>query len=256
MYVDSHCHLDKLGQTKAQLSETLKFAKARGVEHFLCVAVSVKEFDAMQSAIAGFDNISISCGVHPLYQKDCCSYEDLLSVCRLPNVVAVGETGLDYFYSEETRDTQMMSFIEHIKVANEVNKPLIIHTRDARQDTLDTLVKYKDPNTRGVLHCFTETLDMALKAIELGFYISFSGIVTFNSAKALREVARVIPLEKMLIETDSPWLAPVPHRGEKNQPGYVVEVAEFIAKLRGVSVQEIANATTQNFYHLFNEIKR
>lgn len=256
MFVDSHCHLDRLGQDKTQLIETLNFAKRRGVEHFLCVAVSVKEFDTMQTAISGLDNISISCGVHPLHQEDCCSYQELLDVCGLPEVVAVGETGLDYFYSEDTRETQMLSFIDHIKVANTVNKPLIIHTRDARQDTLDTLVKYKDPETKGVLHCFTESLEMALAAIEMGFYISFSGIVTFNSAKELREVAKVIPLERMLIETDSPWLAPVPHRGKQNQPGYVVEVAEFIAELRGISVDHVAKVTTQNFYNLFSEIKR
>lgn len=256
MFVDSHCHLDRLGQDKKQLTETLNFAKARGVEHFLCVAVSVKEFDTMQTAIDGLDDISISCGVHPLHQEDCCSYDELLKVCSLPHVVAVGETGLDYFYSEDTRETQMRSFIDHIKVANVVKKPLIIHTRDARQDTLDTLVKYKALETQGVLHCFTESLDMALQAIDMGFYISFSGIVTFSSAKELREVAKAVPLERMLIETDSPWLAPVPHRGQQNQPGYVVEVAEFIADLRGITIAELAKVTTENFYNLFSEIKR
>ena len=256
MYVDSHCHLDRLGQDKKQLSETIDFAKSRGVEHFLCVAVSVKEFSAMQTAIAGIENVSVSCGVHPLHQEDCCSFDDLHAVCSQPEVVAVGETGLDYFYSEETKNTQMTSFIDHIKVANEVNKPLIIHTRDAKEDTLSTLKTHKLTSTKGVLHCFTESLDMALAAIDMGFYISFSGIVTFNSASELREVAKVIPLERMLIETDSPWLAPVPHRGKQNQPGYVVEVGEFIANLRGISVEELAQATTNNFYTLFDQIKR
>ena len=255
MYVDSHCHLDRLGQSKIQLTETINFAKSRGVEHFLCVAVSVKEYAAMKEAIAGIDSVSVSCGVHPLHQEDCCSYDELLAVCSQSEVVAVGETGLDYFYSEDTRETQMTSFIDHIKVANEVKKPLIIHTREAREDTLETLKTYKLPTTKGVLHCFTESLDMALSAIDMGFYISFSGIVTFNSAEELRQVAKAIPLEKMLIETDSPWLAPVPHRGKQNQPGYVVEVAEFIANLRGISVEELARITTRNFYTLFDQIK-
>ncbi|WP_100641122.1 TatD family hydrolase [Alteromonas facilis] len=256
MFIDSHCHLDRLGQSKDELGQTLAFARQRGVEHFLCVAVSVKDFEPMLQAIDGFDNVSASCGVHPLHQDDRCERDILLEACSHPRVVAVGETGLDYYYSEDTRDVQMASFIDHIHVANAVKKPLIIHTRDARQDTLDTLRQHLAEGTRGVLHCFTESLDMALAAIDLGFYISFSGIVTFNSAKELREVAKQIPLERMLIETDSPWLAPVPHRGKQNQPGYVVEVAECIAKLRGVSVDTIAKATSDNFFTLFDRIER
>lgn len=256
MFVDSHCHLDRLGQTQAQLSETLKFASDRGVEHFLCVSVSVREYGDMLSAVQMYNNVSVSCGVHPLHQEDRCEKAELLSVCSQDNVVAVGETGLDYFYSAETRESQMASFIEHIEVANQVSKPLIIHTRDAKQDTIETLKQYKAAHTIGVLHCFTESLDMALEAIDMGFYISFSGIVTFKSAQELREVAKAIPLDRMLIETDSPWLAPVPYRGQKNQPGYVVEVAEFIAQLRGISVQDLAKATTDNFYRLFSQITR
>ncbi|MDM7860736.1 YchF/TatD family DNA exonuclease [Alteromonas sp. ASW11-36] len=255
MFVDSHCHLDRLGQSKEELAATLKFAKDRGVEHFLCVSVSVKDYQPMLKAIEGLDNISVSCGVHPLHQEDRCAKQELLDVCSDERVVAVGETGLDYFYSEDTRDVQMASFIDHIHVANELNKPLIIHTRDARQDTLDALRKHKAESTQGVLHCFTESLEMAEAAIALGFYISFSGIVTFNSAKELREVAKAIPLDRILIETDSPWLAPVPHRGKQNQPGYVVEVAEFIAQLRGISVAELAAATTANFYRLFDRVE-
>ena len=151
-------------------------------------------------------------------------------------------------------EVQRQSFIDHIKVANVLNKPLIIHTRDAREDTIALLREYKDPGTKGVLHCFTESLEMAEAAMELGFYISISGIVTFNSAKSLREVVKAVPLERLLIETDSPWLAPVPHRGKSNQPGFVVEVAEFIADLKGISVDELAKATTENFYRLFDQI--
>jgi TatD DNase family protein len=256
MFVDSHCHLDRLGQTQEQLAETIKFANKRGVEHLLCVSVSVREYADMLSAVEGFSGVSVSCGVHPLHQEDRCEKSQLFEVCSQDRVVAVGETGLDYFYSADTRESQMASFIEHIEVANEVAKPLIIHTRDAREDTLNTLKQYKAEHTNGVLHCFTESLEMAEQAIDMGFYISFSGIVTFKSADELREVAKAIPLERMLIETDSPWLAPVPYRGQKNQPGYVVEVAEFIAQLRGESVSTIAQHTTDNFYRLFNQIER
>jgi TatD DNase family protein len=255
VFVDSHCHLDRLDKSPAELAEVLTFARRRGVEHFLCVAVSVKEFPAMMAAIEGFDNVSASCGVHPLHQEDACSYEELFAMASRDDVIAIGETGLDYFYSADTKEVQLRSFVDHIKVANELKKPLIIHTRDAREDTLALLTEYKAATTQGVLHCFTESWEMAEAAIAMGFYISISGIVTFHSAKELQDVVKKIPLDKLLIETDSPWLAPVPFRGKQNQPGYVREVAEFIAKLRGISVEELAKATTDNFYTLF-AIKR
>ena len=182
MFVDSHCHLDRLGQTQDQLAETIKFANKRGVEHLLCVSVSVREYADMLSAVEGFSGVSVSCGVHPLHQEDRCEKSQLLEVCSQERVVAVGETGLDYFYSADTRESQMASFIEHIEVANEVAKPLIIHTRDAREDTLNTLKQYKAEHTNGVLHCFTESLEMAAQAIDMGFSISFSGLVTFKNA--------------------------------------------------------------------------
>ena len=151
---------------------------------------------------------------------------------------------------------QLASFVDHIKVANALQKPLIIHTRDAREDTLSLLKEHKNPETKGVLHCFTESLDMALAAIDLGFYVSISGSVTFNSADELREVVKALPMERLLIETDSPWLAPVPHRGKQNQPGFVVEVAEFIASVKGVTVEELARQTTENFYTLFSHVRQ
>lgn len=255
MFVDSHCHLDRL-EKHGNTQDIINFAQSRGVEHFLCVAVSVREFDEMHAKVKAFDNVSVSCGVHPLHQEDACDYDTLLAKASSDDVVAIGETGLDYFYSEETRDIQKQSFVDHIKVANALNKPLIIHTRGAHTDTIDLLKQHKHDNTTGVLHCFTESLDMAREAMELGFYISISGIVTFNSADELRDVVKAIPLDRLLIETDSPWLAPVPHRGKENQPGYVVEVAEFIAELKGISVDVLANATTNNFYQLFSMIKR
>ncbi|WP_026375017.1 TatD family hydrolase [Aestuariibacter salexigens] len=256
MFVDSHCHLDRLGQSPEQLKQTLEFATQRGVSHMLCVAVSVREYEQMYETVRGFDNVSVSCGVHPLHQEDACDFVTLLDMASRPEVVAVGETGLDYHYSAETREVQLHSFVDHIKVANVTNKPLIIHTRDARDDTLALLNEHKDDSTNGVLHCFTETQEMAEQAIDMGLYISLSGIVTFQSAKRLKKVAQSIPLDRLLIETDSPWLAPVPYRGKQNQPGYVVEVAEYIAKLRGISVEELARATTDNFYRLFSACKR
>ncbi len=252
MFVDSHCHLDRLKQGPEALAETLDFARTRGVEHFLCVCVSVNDYDSMLETVSNFDDVSVSCGVHPLHQDEACSFEELLEKAQREEVVAIGETGLDYFYSPESKEVQLTSFVDHIKVANETKKPLIIHTRDAREDTINLLREHKASHTKGVLHCFTESLEMAHAAIEMDFYISISGIVTFNSATALREVVKAIPLERLLIETDSPWLAPVPHRGKQNQPGYVVEVAEFIADLKGVSVKELAEATTRNFYRLFS----
>lgn len=252
MFVDSHCHLDKLDKTTEELSDVLNFARNRGVEHFLCVAISVKDFPAMLATVADFDDVSVSCGVHPLYQEDACSYDDLLNMASNESVVAIGETGLDYFYSAETKAVQLVSFVDHIKVANKLNKPLIIHTRDARVDTIKLLKEHKDPSTQGVLHCFTENWEMAQAAIELGMYISISGIVTFKTATELQEVVKKIPLDKLLIETDSPWLAPVPYRGKPNQPGFVREVGEFIAELKGISVDELAKVTTDNFYKLFS----
>ncbi|MGK0305239.1 MAG: TatD DNase family protein [Gammaproteobacteria bacterium] len=251
MFVDSHCHLDKLDKTPEELSDVLNFARSRGVEHFLCVSVSVKDFPMMLDTVKEFNDVSVSCGVHPLHQEDACGYDELLNMANNEKVVAIGETGLDYFYSAETKSVQLTSFVDHIKVANKLSKPLIIHTRDAREDTIDLLKLHKDPATRGVLHCFTETWEMAQAAIELGMYISISGIVTFKTATELQQVVKKIPLDKLLIETDSPWLAPVPYRGKPNQPGFVREVGEFIAELRGISVEELAKITTNNFYDLF-----
>ncbi|MBF7072906.1 TatD family hydrolase [Glaciecola sp. MH2013] len=256
MFVDSHCHLDRLKKTDNELLQVVGKAQDRKVEHMLCVAVSVKEFESMRKAVAGFDNVSLSCGVHPLHNEDVTDYDTLLEHAKRDDVVAVGETGLDYFYSAETKDIQKNSFIDHIKVANEVNKPLIIHTRDAREDTISLLKQYKNETTNGVLHCFTESLEMAKEAISLGFYISISGIVTFASAKELQETVKLLPLERLLIETDSPWLAPVPHRGKENEPANVVDVAYFISELKGISVSELAKATTDNFYKLFSQVKR
>jgi TatD DNase family protein len=256
VFVDSHCHLDRLDKNGPALDEVVKQALAANVEHMLCVAVSVKEFAQMKSTVGHYPDVSMSCGVHPLHNEDVCDYETLLAHAQYDDVVAVGETGLDYFYSEETASVQMKSFVDHIKVANVVKKPLIIHTRSAQEDTLQALKENYDPRTGAVLHCFTESLEMAQAAMQMGIYISISGIVTFSSAKELQETVKQIPLDKLLIETDSPWLAPVPFRGKKNEPKHVIEVAKFIAKLKGVSIEKLAQHTTENFYRLFTHINR
>lgn len=256
MFVDSHCHLDRIVDDANELTKIVENASAKGVEHMLCVAVSVKEFEAMQQAVSHFSNVSMSCGVHPLHQEDACEISTLREHAALSQVVAVGETGLDYHYSADTKEVQLQSFKDHIVVANEVKKPLIIHTRQAQEDTLNLLGTHYEESTGAVLHCFTESLEMAQAAIEMGIYISISGIVTFKSADELRETVKQIPLEKLLIETDSPWLTPTPYRGKKNEPQYVKRVGEYIADLKGISVQELAEATTNNFYQLFSSIQR
>ncbi|MEM0514724.1 YchF/TatD family DNA exonuclease [Pseudoalteromonas sp. YIC-827] len=258
MIVDSHCHLDRLDFDKLgqDLPSVLAQARANDVEHFLCVSVTLQQFPQMLEKIAAFDDVSASCGVHPLDQKDALDIDLLRRLAVHDKVVAIGETGLDYYYSGDTKQVQQDSFVGHIQVANEINKPLIIHTRDAKADTINLMREHNAERCGGVLHCFTEDLDMAKKAMDLGFYISISGIVTFRNAEQLRDVVKQVPLDRLLIETDSPYLAPVPHRGKTNQPAYVQDVAYFIADLKGVSYKELASTTTDNFYRLFNGINR
>lgn len=257
MIVDSHCHLDRLNFDELGLSleQVLENARAKKVEHFLCVSVTLDQFPGMLEKVQNFPDVSVSCGVHPLDQKDVLDKARLLTLANNDKVVAIGETGLDYYYSKDTHQVQKDSFAGHIDVANELNKPLIIHTRDAKQDTLDIMRAHNAEKCGGVLHCFTEDWEMAKQALDLGFYISISGIVTFRNASALREVVEKIPLDRLLIETDSPYLAPVPHRGKTNQPAYVEDVAYFIADLKNLAFSELAKATTDNFYQLFKLAK-
>ncbi|WP_116473121.1 TatD family hydrolase [Zobellella maritima] len=258
MLVDSHCHIDRLayGKKHANIAEVINKAGARGVNHMLCISVGLSSFPAMLETIAPYPQVFASCGVHPLHQNDERFDATLLrQLAADPAVVAIGETGLDYFYAPETRDLQLPAFEQHVATAVELDKPLIIHTRDAQQDTLDILRQGQAQQVGGVLHCFTESLAMAEAAMELGFYISISGIVTFRSADALREVVKALPLERLLVETDSPWLAPVPFRGEENEPAYVRTVAEYIAQLKGISPEQVAEQTTANFFELFKLAK-
>jgi TatD DNase family protein len=257
LLVDSHCHLDRLsyGSKQTDLADVLAKATARQVGYFLCVSVTQQQFPGMLAAIAPYPQVFASCGVHPLNQDPGVDGPLLLEQARDPRVVAIGETGLDYFYSPENKEVQQASFREHIRVARALNKPLIIHTRDAQDDTLRIMREEGADSVGGVLHCFTESLDMAEAAMAMGFYISISGIVTFKSAAALQEVVKALPLERLLVETDSPYLAPVPHRGRENEPAFVVEVAQFIADLRQIPLLELAQVTSRNFFALFSLAK-
>ncbi|PCJ19039.1 MAG: hypothetical protein COB04_06580 [Gammaproteobacteria bacterium] len=268
--VDSHCHLDSLDLTDYgnSLSLALKAAEQVDVKHFLCVGLDLESFPSMYALVKDRDNVSVSVGVHPLHvdkkehedeaaqsevlQGNTLDVDLLSSFARRSKVVAVGETGLDYFYSPDNKVLQQAMLSQHVQVAREVSKPIIVHSRGAKQDTLAILNAEHAREVGGVLHCFTEDLDMAKQAIELGFYISFSGIVTFKNATSLKDVVRQLPLENMLIETDSPYLAPVPHRGQPNQPKHVVHVAECIAEIKQVALEEVVEATTRNFEDLFS----
>lgn len=258
MLVDSHCHLDRLDYASkhVDIADAIAKASARGVSHLLCVSVTLEQFPSMLANIAPFPQVFASCGVHPLDQESPWSPELLRQLAASPRVVAIGETGLDYFYHPEHKLIQQHAFREHIRVARELGKPLIIHTRDAQEDTLAILREEGAEAVGGVLHCFTEDWAMAEAAMALGFYISISGIVTFRNADRLRDVARRLPADRLLIETDSPYLAPVPHRGVENEPAYVRDVAEYVAWLRNISVEEISALTSENFFRLFSLAKR
>lgn len=258
MFVDSHCHLDRLELEKLgmDLPAVLQAAKAQQVEHMLCVSVSLAEFPAMAALVHNYPQVSVSCGEHPLHQTDVLDVAMLKQLAADPKVVAVGETGLDYFYSPDTKQLQQDAFISHIETANQLNKPLIVHTRDAKADTLAILRQYQAERCGGVLHCFTEDWETAKAALDLGFYISFSGIMTFKNADPLREVVKQVPLDRLLIETDSPYLAPVPYRGKTNQPAYVSAVAAAVADIKGVSIEALAKLTSENFYRLFPLVQK
>ena len=256
MYVDSHCHLsfpelaDKLPEIRAAMA-------AASVDRALCICTTLEEFDRVHALALGFDNFWCSAGVHP-DNEDVRepSVDDLLALAALPKVVAIGETGLDYYRlggrSIADMAWQRERYRVHIRAARASDLPLVIHTRSASADTLDVLREEGRGQARGVFHCFTETADVARAALDLGFYISFSGILTFKTAADLRAVAAFVPLDRCLIETDSPYLAPVPYRGKTNSPAYVPWVARQLAEVKGMEVEAVADATSRNFELLFN----
>jgi len=254
--VDSHCHID-FDPLYPRIDDVLANARENDVSYLLCVSVNLEDFPRVLALAEQHDHIFASVGVHPNEQAGRePSVDELLELADHPRVVAIGETGLDYFRSQGELDWQRDRFRRHIRASRECGKPLIVHSRDAPGDTIRVMRGEKADGAGGVMHCFAEDWDMAKQALELGFYISFSGIVTFKNAKAVQEVARKTPLDRILVETDSPYLAPVPYRGKTNEPAYVRHTAEYVAELRGISYEELARATSDNFFRLFRHAAR
>jgi TatD DNase family protein len=259
MYIDSHCHIN-FPELAARMPEILARMAENKVTHALCVSVDLPDFPQVLAVAEQYPHIYASVGVHPDYADTPePTVEQLVSLADHPKIVAIGETGLDYFRLTGDLEWQRERFRTHIKASRITRKPLIIHTRSASEDTIRILHEEgagtADGGVAGVMHCFTESLEVARAAIDLGFYISFSGIVTFKSARDLQEVARQVPMDRILIETDSPYLAPVPHRGKMNEPGFVSHVAEYLSTLKGVPVETVAEQTSANFFNLFKAVQ-
>lgn len=252
--IDSHCHLNILNYKKQHrnLDEVIAKAGVRDVKFMLAISTTLLDYYTLKELVGDRENIAISCGVHPLNQQILYDVEEFHRSAAEERVVALGETGLDYFYQQDTKIQQQAAFRDHIRTSIELNKPIIIHTRAAFDDTLAILREEKIEKCGGVLHCFTENKEAAAKLLDLGLYISFSGILTFRNAEKIRDAACYVPLERMLIESDAPYLAPVPHRGKENQPAFVRDVANYMAVLKGVDIETLATVTTENFSRLFH----
>ncbi len=255
MLVDSHCHLPlciKAEETAAQLIEN---ASKLGVTHMLCVSVDLEGLDQILQLTSSYPSISATVGVHPNSEVAVePTLDQLTDLGKDSSVVAIGETGLDYFRSMGDLEWQRERFRVHIAAARKASKPLVVHSREAKADVISILRKEKAHEVGGVMHCFVDDYDTAKRVLDLGFYISFSGIVTFKNAQMVQDVAKKIPLDRLLVETDSPYLAPVPYRGKENQPAYVRYIAEHLADLKGVSFSYLAEATTNNFFKLFKPL--
>lgn len=255
MLVDSHCHLDRLDFDKlgCDLGEAVASAERAGVHRLLCVCISAENRIKVATIAENFPNVFASAGVHPSdVAEQVVSVEELIHWCDHPKVVALGESGLDYHYSADTAAIQIESFANHLQAGRQLGLPVIVHTRNAKQDTMDVIKQHGCVESAGVMHCFTEDWEMAREALDRNFYISISGIVTFRNADQLRDVAKKVPMDRLMVETDSPYLAPVPYRGKTNQPAYVREVAEYVAQLRGMSYEALAEQTSENFFRLFS----
>ena len=255
MLVDSHCHLD-FPDLAENLPSVLELMQKNDVACAVCIGVNLEDFPRVLSLAEGHPHIFASVGVHPeTTDAREPTVAELVSLAQHPKIIAIGETGLDYYWQKDQPEWQRERFRTHIRAAIELGKPLVIHNRDATADTLRLMAEEGAGQVGGILHCFTETWDVAEAALALGFHISLSGIVTFKNALIIKDVARRVPLDRLLIETDAPYLAPMPFRGKLNQPGYVKYVAEEIARLRGIAVEEVATATTDNFFRLFPQTR-
>lgn len=256
MLIDSHCHLDYFAAKKfgdeLNLNAVLESAKQAGVEYCLSACATLTNFPNIVKIAEEYQNIFVSVGLHPNEEADNePNVDELVKLADNPFVVGIGETGLDYHYRHVSTETQRERFRTHIRTAIKANKPLIVHTRSAKEDTLEIMQKENAKRTGGVMHCFSENWEMAQTALDLGFYISFSGIITFKKADEIREVAKLVPLDRILIETDAPYLAPTPYRSKPNQPAYVRFVAECLAEIKNVPFAKIAEQTSINFFTLF-----
>ncbi len=249
--VDSHCHLDLLSPEQGTIDAIVKRAQANGVHYLLNVCVKLSDFPTILKTSEAFTFVSTSVGLHPNDTDEETTEAQLIEMGKHPKVIAIGETGLDYYRSTGDLKWQHDRFRAHIRAARKLNKPLIIHTRDAKADTIRIMQEEGAEHAGGVIHCFTEDWEMAKAALDMNFYVSFSGIVTFKNATVIQEVAKQLPLNRMLIETDSPYLAPVPYRGKSNEPAYVRYTADYLANSRGISLAELAEMTSNNFFTLF-----
>lgn len=257
MLIDSHCHLEFPDFTN-DFDQVLKRASSAGVGTMLTISTSISDFASIMKIAGRAPNIFASVGVHPenAASEGAISHASIIALCASDKVIGIGETGLDYHYPNHDKALQKQVFIEHIKAAQHTGLPLIIHTRDAGNDTLEIMsTALREKPYKAVIHCFTENMEFAKAALSLGFYISFSGIVTFKNATSLQEIAKFVPLERILVETDAPYLAPTPYRGKRNEPAFVADTAKFIADLKGVNYEDFCAITTNNFYQLFVKAK-
>lgn len=256
--VDSHCHFDLLNEeiSPEEIQLFIKKASELGVKYFLNVCVSISRLEDVLRPAEKYPFVFASVGLHPNDDNENITIDELVALAQHSKIIAIGETGLDYYRSSGELEWQRQRFRNHIRAARQVKKPLIIHTRNAIDDTLAIMREESAHEVGGVMHCFTENWDAAQEAMQMGFYISFSGIVTFRNATVIQDVASKIPLNRMLVETDAPYLAPVPMRGKPNEPAYVRHTAQFIADIRNIGLDEVANQTTENFFTLFKEARR
>lgn len=255
--VDSHCHLDYEDFAQDGIDAVVARAQAAGVGHMMTICTEIAKFPRVLAVAAQFDCMSCTVGTHPHHAADAgemdITAEDIIPLTHHPKVAGIGETGLDYYYNNAPAEEQKRVFANHIRAAVETGLPLIVHTRDADDDTIHVLRDAGQGRATGVIHCFSGGVNLARAALELGFYISFSGIITFKKAEELREVVKFVPLDRILVETDSPYLAPVPFRGKRNEPAFVAHTAQTVAALKNLTDEDIARETTRNYFTLFSK---
>lgn len=254
--VDSHCHLNQLNYKNIHknVSDVLYKANQKGIKLFLSVSTDFLDYDNLLQNIGYRDNVVFSCGVHPVNLCAISHFDrsTLIKLASNKHVVAIGETGLDYYHSIEKKDIQKLVFREHINVAKNISKPLIVHSRNAIEDTIILLREENAEQCSGILHCFNENINYARALLNINFYISFSGMITFSKFDWMKKVIQYVPLDRILLETDSPYLAPVPYRGKENQPAYLYEIAKYVAQVKDITMDNLSHITTANFYKLFN----